>query len=83
MAEAQRGFRIYLVTEEQYSILQEYLARFPNASEIQGAIDAIGTQAIGMLPAADMGNHDQRQAQFEKYRTAIAAAVGSVEPGIV
>jgi hypothetical protein len=83
MAEAGRGLRIYLITDEQFSALNEYAARFPNAPEIQIALDSIGTQAIGMLPAADLGNSFQRQAQFEKYRAAIAAAIGSVEPGIV
>jgi hypothetical protein len=83
MAEAQRGLRIYLITEEQYSAMQAYVARFPNEPEVATALDLIGTQSIGMLPAADMGNQGQRQAQFEKYRAVIAAAIGDVEPGLV
>jgi hypothetical protein len=83
MAEAQRGLRVYLITEEQYSAMQAYVARFPNEPEVAMALDLIGTQSIGMLPAADLGNQGQRQAQFEKYRAVIAAAIGDVEPGLV
>jgi hypothetical protein len=83
MAEAQRGLRIYLITDEQYSVLQDHFASFPNAPAVQQLIDIVGTQSIGMLPAADLGNQGQRQAQFEKYRAVIAAAIGEVEPGLV
>jgi hypothetical protein len=83
MAEAQRALRVYLVTEEQLSAMQQFAARFPNEPGFANALDMIGTQAIGMLPASDMGNQGQRQAQFEKYRTVIAAAIGEVEPGLV
>ena len=82
MAEAGRGLRVYLITEEQLSILKEFMANEPNGPA-QTVIDMIDTQAIGMLPASDMGNQMQRQGQFEKYRTTIAAAIGGVEPGIV
>jgi hypothetical protein len=83
MAEAERALRIYLITDEQLSALQNFAIRFPNEPGVQAALDMIGTQAIGMLPASDLGNQGQRQAQFEKYRTVIAAAIGDVEPGIV
>jgi hypothetical protein len=82
MAEAGRGLRIYLITDEQLSIIKEYMASEPDGPT-QAAVDLIATQEIGMLPAADLGNQMQRQAQFEKYRATIAAAIGSVEPGIV
>lgn len=83
MAEAQRALRVYLVTEEQISILRNFSSRFPNEPAFANALDLIGTQSIGMLPASDMGNQGQAQAQFEKYRIAIAAAIGEVEPGLV
>jgi hypothetical protein len=80
MAEAQRGLRVYLLTEEQLSILTNYLDTDPN-SEIQAMVDLVQTQTIGMLPAADMGsNQGERQAQFAKYQTAIQAAISGVEP---